>query len=386
MDRTSGAVLSKYGVDERRGFLPDEDPLLRFDPDHDGDSGAYLRRLDELGDELPTLLADGDLRPAVDALERPPDGLLAELTDRELVRLCLVSGFLASGYVNRIGADPVDRLPAGVAIPLYRTSRRLGRKPILSYDLLCLHNFRRIDPDGELVVENLEAVQQFTDLDDERWFVVVHVAIEAAAGPALVACARAQRAVREDDPAALERALETIADSLEAQTGIMRRMTEGNDPTAFATEYRPYYNGFDELVYEGVDQLEGTPRTYRGGSGAQSCVLPSIDATLGIEHETTALLEKLLDMRTYMPEKHRSVVEAFDADADVRPYVAERGDDALAEAFNRCIDDLQAFRRVHFGQVIQYIRAVTGETTGTGGTDYMSFLGEMEDETGTHTV
>ncbi|WP_255169271.1 indoleamine 2,3-dioxygenase [Natrononativus amylolyticus] len=385
MDHTSGAVLSAYGIDERRGFLPEEDPLTRFEPAGDGAVDAYLRRLDEFGERLPSLLAEGELRPLVEDLETPPDGLLEGLSDRETVRLCLLSGFLASGYVNRIGADPVDRLPAGVAVPLYRSSRRLGRKPILSYDLLCLHNFRRRDPDGGLVLGNLETVQQFTDLADERWFVVVHVAIEAAAGPALVACARAQAAIRGDDPTALEAALETIADSLERQTSIMRRMTEENEPTAFATEYRPYYNGFDELVYEGVGELEGA-QTYRGGSGAQSCALPSIDATLGIEHETTELIEKLLDMRTYMPEKHRSVVEAFDADVDVRPYVAAQGDDELSAAFNRCIEALQTFRLVHFGQVIQYIRAVTGETTGTGGTDYMSFLGEMEDETGTHKV
>ena len=385
MDHTSGEIVSRYGIDERRGFLPDEDPLTRFDTTRGDGSDAYLRRLDDLGARLPGLLDEGELRPLVDDLEAPPDGLLDGLTDRETIRLCLLSGFLASGYVNQIGADPVDRLPAGAAVPLYRTSRRLGRKPILSYDLLCLHNFRRRDPDGGLVLENLGTVQQFTDLEDERWFVVVHVAIEAAAGPALVACARAQEAIHEDDPAALETALETIADSLEAQTAIMRRMTERNDPTAFATDYRPYYNGFDDLVYEGVGELEGA-QTYRGGSGAQSCVLPSIDATLGIDHETTELIEKLLDMRTYMPEKHRAVVEAFDRDVDVRPYVAPREDDALAAAFNRCIEELQTFRLVHFGQVIQYIRKVTGETTGTGGTDYMSFLGEMEDETGTHKV
>lgn len=387
MDRTSRGVTPPKGVDGERGFLPAEDPLPRFDADgHAGPIGAYLSEFDELGDSLPERLRSGDLRPAVESLETPPDGTFEALADREVVRLCLLAGVAASGYVHRIGGDPVDRLPAGAAVPLYRASRRLGRKPILSYDLLCLHNFRRLDPDRGFAVENLRPVQRFTDLDDERWFVAIHVAIEAAAAPALVACSRAQAAVRADDPATVRDALTTVADSLEEQTAIMRRMTEGNDPAAFATEFRPYYGGFDGVVFEGVDELDRAPQTLRGGSGAQSCVLPSIDAALGVDHEATALVEKLLDMRTYMPERHRAAVDAYEADVDVRPYVAASDDGALRDAFNRCVDRLESFREVHFGQVVQYIRETTGDTTGTGGTDFVSFLGDMAEETAAQKV
>lgn len=382
MARSTEDTLDRYGVSADRGFLPEADPLTAFDVDrHEPAVGQYLRAIDRLGSELPDRLAAGTVRPAVDDLRTPPEGTFASLTDREAVRLCTLCGFFASAYVHEPGADPVDRLPAGAAVPLYHTSRRFGRKPILSYDVLCLHNWYRRDPDGGLTPENLDTVQQFTALPDERWFVVIHVAIEARAGPALDACARAQRAVREDDPDAVRSALETIADSLVDQTALMRRMTEGNAPDAFATEFRPYYEGFDGLVYEGVEAFEGRPRTYRGGSGAQSSILPSIDATLGIDHASTALIEKLADMRSYMPESHRSVVEAFDEGPDVGSYVADRERADLREAYNRCVGELGAFREVHFDQVIQYVRAVTGDTTGTGGTDYVRFLREMETET-----
>lgn len=376
------AVLDRRGVSAQRGFLPEADPLVAFEADrHDAAVGAYLRAVDRLGAELPERLEAGTLRPAVETLDTPPEGTFEVLTDREAIRLCTLSGFFASAYVHERGADPVDGLPAGAAVPLYRTSRRFDRMPILSYDVLCLHNWRRRDPAAGFDPENLEALRQFTALDDERWFVAIHVAIEARAGPAIRACARAQRAVREDEPDALLDELGTIADSLEAQTAIMRRMTEGNDPEAFATEFRPYYEGFDELVYEGVEALEGEPRTYRGGSGAQSSVLPSIDAALGIDHASTQLIEKLLDMRSYMPATHRTVIEAFDEGPDVAPYAAASGRADLRDAYNRCVEELAAFREVHFAQVIQYIREVTGDTTGTGGTDYMRFLREMTAET-----
>lgn len=370
------------GVDAERGFLARPDPLVRFDPErHDGRVGEYLARLDGLAEALPERLEAGDLRPAVRDLEPPPDGTFADLTERELVRVRQLAAFLASAYVNEVGADPVDRLPAGAAVPLYRSSSLLDRRHAVAYDVLCLHNFRRDQPGGGFEVEAVDTVQQFTRLDDERWFVAVHVAIEAAAAPALTACSRAQRAVARDDPSSLEDALETIADSLENQTAIMRRMTEGNDPAVFASEFRPYFDGFTDVVFEGVDELAGEPQSLRGASGAQSAVLPALDATLGVEHEATALLDVLGDMRSYMPPSHRAAVEAFEAGPDVRRYVAGRDDRSLGAAFNRCVDRLGAFRRVHFGQVVQYVREVAETTAGTGGTDFVPFLERMRAET-----
>lgn len=381
----NGWVDLPPGVDERRGFLPDPDPLEGFDvARHDRPVGDYLARLDDLGETLPDRLQSGDLRPAVRALDPPPAGLLEALNRRETVRLRQVTAFLASAHVNAAGRDPVDRLPAGVAVPLYRSSARLGVEPILAYDVLCLHNFRRRDPAGGFAVENLETVQRFTRHDDERWFVAVHVAIEAAAASALTACARAQHAIGRDDPEgrqSLRRALGTMAASLEAQTDVMRRMTEGNDPGVFASAFRPYFEGFDGVVYEGVDALGGEPQSFRGGSGAQSSVLPALDATLGVEHRETALLAVLGDMRSYMPPGHRRAIDAFESGPDVRPYVAALGEEPLVAAFNRCVDRLGEFRRVHFGQVVQYIREVTDEAGGTGGTDFVPFLEGMREET-----
>jgi indoleamine 2,3-dioxygenase len=224
-------------------------------------------------------------------------------------------------------------------------------------------------------------VQRFTHYDDERWFVIVHIAIEAAAAPAIRACPVAQQAVRDDDPELLQDALETIAESLSEQTKIMRRMTEGNDTQVFANEFRPYYEGFDDVVYEGVDELEGTPQSFRGSSGAQSSILPSIDATLGIEHEATEMTEKLGDMRSYMPPLHRSTIDKLDRGPSVSEYVTEHKSDSLRSTYNDCVTELEQFRRTHFKQVIQYIREVTGDTEGTGGTNYMAYLRKLEDET-----
>ncbi|AGB17110.1 Indoleamine 2,3-dioxygenase [Halovivax ruber XH-70] len=387
MTRSAAVVLDHHDISRERGFLPERDPLPSFESDaHESPVGAALEAFDRLGAELPARLDEGTVRPAVDSLPELSADAVASLSDREAIRLCTLSGFFASAYVHQVDAASADRLPESVAVPLVETSRRFGRKPILSYDQLCLHNWRRHEPDAALTEPtNLEALVQFTEHDDERWFVVIHVAIEARAGQALWAGANAQEAVRADDPDALVGELETLADSIDAQTEIMRRMTERNDPEVFAREYRPYYEGFDDVVYEGVDGFDGETRTYRGGSGAQSSILPSLDAALGVDHATTELVEKLTDMRSYMPESHREVIDAFDRGPAIGEYVDRADRDDLREAYNDCTDSLATFRRVHFGQVIQYIRAVTGDTTGTGGTDYMEFLQVMQEETAAQT-
>ncbi|MBV8317785.1 MAG: hypothetical protein JOZ53_22820, partial [Planctomycetaceae bacterium] len=49
----------------RRGFLPEADPLIRFDPD------SELARLDALGHDLPHLLQDRGFRASARRLTIP---------------------------------------------------------------------------------------------------------------------------------------------------------------------------------------------------------------------------------------------------------------------------------------------------------------------------
>jgi len=382
MNQQSGSLPDPraHGVSAARGFLPDADPLVSFrdDPVPSGASDR-LDALDALADALPDHVADGDLRERTRALDPVGGDVCDALTDRQLVRLRQVSGFLASAHVHLADADPVDAVPAGVAVPLYESSARLDRKPMLAYDTQALHNWRLRDPSEGFTVENVDPLLSFTELDDEDWFYAVHVAIEAAAGRALVAGGVAYRGVATDDPALVEAACREIAEALGECTRVMQRMTEGNDPAVFATAYRPYFNGFDEVVYAGVDALDG-PQSFRGGSGAQSSVMPAIDGALDVDHAATSLVDHLRDMRPYMPPEHRAVVAEFEAADGLRAFVAD-GDPAVVDAYNDAIDALHDFRKIHLSQVVQYIVAATDDATGTGGTDFMQFLGTMRDET-----
>lgn len=367
---------SAFGVSAERGFVPDTDPLVSFGAGAD----RHLRALDDLAADLPALLEEDRLGPRVRGLEAPPRGTFDGLTERELERVYGVGGFLANAYVNGTDTADPETLPAGVAVPLYEAADRLGRTPVLSYDAYVLHNWQAEDPDRPLTPHNLRPVTTFTTLRDEQWFIAIHVAIESAAGPALVAIADAQAGVLADDPDRVRRALRRMEDPLYDAVSVLDRMPEHNSPEVYGRGFRPYLKALTGVEYEGVEALEG-PRTFRGGSGAQSSLLPALDGVLGVDHGDNPLVGYLRKVRDDMPPDHRAYVAAIEAGPDVREYVAAADDDALREAYNECVDRLVAFRERHVDIVQRYLVEQLDDETGTGGTPFHEFLGSFTEAT-----
>ena len=67
-----------------------------------------------------------------------------------------------------------------------------------------------------------------------------------------------------------------------------------------------------------------------------------------------------------------------------------RDDAALGEAYNLCLEGLEAFRSIHLQYAATYIhqQAQHGDANpnavGTGGTPFMTYLKKHRDETGAH--
>ncbi|WP_458188291.1 indoleamine 2,3-dioxygenase [Haladaptatus sp. NG-WS-4] len=365
----------RFDISPDHGFLPDTEPLSAFGTD----APSHLRRLDELGHALPDLLERGELRPAVEALETPDRALFDELTDRELVRVYSVTGFLANAYVHQDDTPVADSIPTGIAVPLYESTSRLGCTPVLSYDAYVLHNWVREDPGRPMTPHNVRTITNFFAPGDERWFIAIHVAIESAAGPAIAAIGEAQQGVVEDDSTRVLRALRTIEDSLHDITTALDRMPEHNDPETYGRAFRPYLRSLSGVEYEGVPELDG-PQSFRGASGAQSSLFPALDAVLGIDHGDNPLVDHLHTLRGDMPRAHRAFVEAAEAGPDLHEYVAN-ADDGLREAYNECIDRMITFREHHVDVVETYLTKPLGERKGTGGTPHSRYLGSFTEDT-----
>ncbi len=143
------------------------------------------------------------------------------------------------------------------------------------------------------------------------------------------------------------------------------------DPAIYHRTFRRYIRFFEHVTYEGVTQ---TPINFRGETGAQSSILPTLVAFLKIPHKPSPLVDHLADMRNYMPREHRAVIEEIER----MPSVRHRTN---AQVFNGVLAALAEFREIHFGWAEQYINRWVDDPRGTGGTPYMQWLRQLIDET-----
>ena len=352
---------------KQHGFLPAHAPATHFQ------RHPTLTPLDEIGNDLPSLLQDRGFRRFAAGLAVPPWPVARPTADDlpELRLYYVRLGFLASAYVNQVGEPKANVLPANIAVPLARVTKLLGRPPILSYDGYALFNWKRFDPAGPIALGNIDTIQNFVHMYDEHWFILVHVEIEALAAGLLAAIDDTAAAHARGDRDGVRTGLQRIAASVWRQVNVLRRIPEKMDPALYYRTFRPYISFFQGVLYEGV---EPQPASYRGETGAQSSIVPTLVAFLKIPHQPTGLTNHLQDMRNYMPAEHRALLEEVEAMPNVR-------DLADPDAYNEVLEAVATFREVHYGWAHQYINQWTTDPRGTGGTPYMHWLKQLIDET-----
>jgi indoleamine 2,3-dioxygenase len=385
---TTPTSIAAFEISDERGFLPFQDPLNRlsgpFDP---WEKAARL---------LPKLLVSDQLRRTVADL--PPFPIELVNDDRERERAMVLLSYLGHAYVWG-GDQPATILPANLAVPWYEIAESLGRPPVLSYSSYALQNFFRFDATREIELGNIGLIQNFLGGIDEEWFILVHVEIERKAAPAIAALDACLDAIEAHDAEQLQHLLSQVASSQNAILATLRRMPEHCDPFIYYHRVRPYIHGWknhpdipDGVIYEGVSAYGGRPQQFRGETGAQSAIVPALDAMLGVRHKEDLLSSYLREMRTYMPPAHRAFLEALEARTPVRPFVERAGRKVLTEAFNACVETLEAFRSLHLEYAAAYIfrQAQTDpknpHAVGTGGTPFMQYLKKHCDETAENLV
>jgi indoleamine 2,3-dioxygenase len=393
LEKLAPLDLADFDVSPDRGFLPQRDPLPAPDP-------PWPSSFTELMEAMPKYLAARQFRSYVN--DHPmalPDGR----EDRDEFRCAgRILSFAGHGYVWEDPHKPAERLPRTLAVAWHRVMKRLGRPPVLSYASYALDNWRRLDPAKPPVLGNIVLLQNFLGGVDEEWFVLVHVDIEAKAGGALAGIVEAQAAALRDSPEAVARNLEHVASAEEQMVNTLLRMPERCDPYIYYNRVRPYIHGWKDnpalpkgLVYDGVEDYHGQPQQFRGETGAQSSIVPSLDAGLGVTHEDDPLRHYLNEMRDYMPPRHRRFIEALERMKDeagrglLYGYARDRKarHPKLWAAYRECIRQLAKFRETHLDYADRYIhkqhqRASSNPTeVGTGGTPFMMYLKKHLEET-----
>ena len=346
-----------------------------------GLSAEITDHLQTLSEQIPTLLADRTIRPTLQALPTYTLDVLDNVADFRVVeRFYQLYAHFAQAYVWAEEANPANHIPAGVAVPLVALAHKVERPPIIVYANTALSNWQKIDPAGEIVVDNLRVVQKLIDIPDESWFHLTHVEIEAIGGDALAGCFAATGAVENGDLVSAENALLQIADALGRMHASFKQITKGCSPNVYYHTLRPFLFGFNNILFEGVAEYGGKPQTLRGETGAQSTLIPAIQNFVGLEHSFGGLSEYLEEMKLYMPKPHRELLTNIDR-SKIRDWVAQQSSRSLREAYNLCLQRVVEFRTLHLNYAHAYIASKVKDPRGTGGTDFMRWLKQLRDET-----
>ena len=367
------------------GFLPCNDPIKNLP--------AELSVWDEVAYELPKIISHPNLRNTLNNLpEFNVDALHShEATERAM----MVLSYLGHAYVWCDKNNVATVLPRVISQPWYHIATQLGRPPVLSYASYALYNWYRIDPCQPVALGNIALLQNFMGGVDEEWFILIHVDIEAKAIPALNSLQPLQEAVLNHNPTSASEHLITIAASLSAMCDTLDRMLEHCDPYIYYHRVRPYIHGWHNnpalpqgLLYEGVTAYQDQPQQFKGETGAQSSIIPCLDAVLNISHKDSPLKRHLEEMKIYMPPPHQALL----AHLSRHPHYATSLTTLLKSSiikplYNNCIEQMNRFRQTHYRYAAQYINSQQQHSLanpveiGTGGTPFMPYLKKHQLET-----
>ena len=358
------------------GFLPNKISTLLS---NEFDDVEYIAK------NLPKILANNQIESEVLNLETEKN--ISNLSIDELERAMLLYSYIGHGYIW--GGTSIEKvIPKNISKTWYKISQKLDRPPILSYASYALNNWKLQDVNKPFDLENIRILQNFLGGMDEDWFIMIHIAIEHEAKEILNNL-KTYYLDKNEDESYLENALVSI----KKINQIMNRMPEKCDPFIYYNRVRPYIFGWKNnpatpngVIYEGVEEYGGTPQLFRGETGAQSSIVPALDALLGVTHSNDPLKEYLDEMRLYMPKEHRNLLNDLDQWSENNRSNSITEDSSVVLS-DEIIKEVHAFRNKHLEYARIYIHEQSlsnqnnSNVVGTGGTPFMKYLDKHLQET-----
>ncbi len=369
VDRLNFSILES-------GFLPNKISTLLSNEFDD---------VEHIAKNLPKILANNQIEDEVLNLETVKD--ISNLSIDELERAMLLYSYIGHGYIW--GGTSIEKvIPKNISKTWYKISQKLDRPPILSYASYALNNWKLQDVNKPFDLENIRILQNFLGGMDEDWFIMIHIAIEHEAKEILNNL-KTYYLDKNEDQSYLENALVSI----KKINQIMNRMPEKCDPFIYYNRVRPYIFGWKNnpatpngVIYEGVEEYGGNPQLFRGETGAQSSIVPALDALLGVTHSNDPLKEYLDEMRLYMPKEHRNLLNDLDQWSENNRSKSIREDSSVLLS-DEIIKEVHTFRNKHLEYARIYIHEQSlsnqnnSNVVGTGGTPFMKYLDKHLQET-----
>lgn len=382
-------LMQQYGVSFETGFLAERP--LRWLPKDAADAVQTndFMRLDAMAYALEQTISERKVAESIKRLA-VPRWPVENLPWPVVSRLMLIYAMTTHAYfrevypygnVSELMQDQSRKiLPAQLAVPLWRASRRIGMEPTMSYGLYGLWNYYRKDPGKSVSLDNIELLHSFTGTLDERWFVWIHQAVEVAFAPAIPELLRAcwLSRVRDFDGSVpslsnlkeeviVEKMIHSLNNATNAArnaVAVLKRMREHCDYGTYFNRVRLFFTFPNSVVFEGVEELGGEPQQKLGETGGQTPFMHFQLASVGIDHDDDPYFPR---MRGYMAKPFRDLVELVKQTSKIRSFVLERRQNkALVQSYNALIQAVPLdWRIVHMSLVDDFIGQF-GEGHGTG--------------------
>lgn len=375
------------------GFLPVGTPLARLPPKYD----QLNKLLDDMRivkeDGQPGLLAQGTLGDTVHR-ELPVMDVSEETSIEVLAALHRDFSFLASAYTfepahqrlsdgQGVYGQARQELPPQLAEPLVTLGGKLNVYPWLDYAYGYGLNNAVLTPGADpLQQTSFTTCRMFHGHPSESGFINVHVVMVSQTGELLRHQQSVLRAAAGHDFAGLQQALNSHNVVFNRIVGSLQTMWGASKPKEYLG-FRTFIMGqtgnttcfpAEEMAFHRAD---GTieKHSYRGETGAQDSILPSIDNLLQLKYPKNKLTAYLFDLRSYRPPDHTGYID-YNRDESARlglkAVVYQHAGSTLALLRN--LDTLRQFRAKHWNLTKAYIIRNTKHETATGGTPITTWL------------
>ncbi|TQN64971.1 Indoleamine 2,3-dioxygenase [Colletotrichum shisoi] len=386
---------------QTHGFLPPDPPCKQL-------SDPKYQPWERLIAQLPALIKSAEIQAQVEKL---PILCTKGLQDKaEWRRAYVILSFLAHGYIWASN-PPAEVLPPTITLPLLAASDYLEVPPVATYAALTLWNCKNSEPD-KIQLESFTVEHTFTGTDDEAWFYLVSVAMEAQGGRIITAATSCLSHMHRKDYAAAAAFLHSLALQVDKLSDILGKIQDNCSPDVFFHKLRPFLQGgqgsaaLPKGIFYDEGHGKGAWTQFKGGSNGQSSLFEFLDIVLGVQHGPVRTKSGdyshkepskcfFREMREYMPGPHRRFLSLFADHLSLRDLIAlSEGDEnhqGLWEAYKRTTRSLTRLRDKHLGVAARYIIQPSKqalkhtdraeELRGTGATLLVPFLKQTRNET-----
>ena len=236
---------------------------------------------------------------------------------------------------------------------------------VVTHDAINLNNWEVIDETKEFSLENLHVKYSITGNESEKWFYLIHIAIEGYGSMIVKKLSELETHIDTEDK--LFEFMNECSDLIRKYTDTLGRLKERCNPMYFFTQIRIFLTGFaDPNIFPDGMTIDNTNIVlrFKGGSAAQSPLLQSIDAAFGIKLVTDK--DYLIESRQYMSSFHRELILHLENNIKnvyvrVLENYAKNNNKNILIKYNDIVQKIFSFRNSHRTIARTYIESVVAE-------------------------